>query len=522
MNLFSASGDFESEYCRLTGLYYDAMGLAQNGGGISSEFFNDGSSSVEVQVCFVAGTPVLLADGTSKPIEKILVGDLVLAVDHEHPDSDPQPCRVVRVFHNAPQPTWKLTLDDGQTIQCTKEHPFHVVGHGWTPAEMLKIGDQLRRPDGSTITLSTKEYIESEASVFNFEVENAHTYFVGNSHKNAVLVHNACSYDEAMDAIRNAQRIYNELMRLKSSGADDAVLQAKYNEYLNARLKATKMSNEYIASIGFWTSVFTDNLTDVNDAEKRLPVRLVEFEQQKKPENVQNYMDEMKKETADAIDTLKQLDEHIEFCTPFAVAGCVVAAPAMVAAAPFAWKFAILPAAKFTGFTTAIGAIEGTLGLGIAGTFLAIGHVAESGHYKAREVRPEELRKIDDALALIRRTPGYGEAYIPSCIQIADIKDAWGLCPNFGGGIYLNKKTLDLPTEYLASTIVHEMVHRKDWPIIRGLRETDPYQEQSNFLLAIGIGGRAGILSNGTTSAYLKDLQECFTEKFCIRIPAVY
>ena len=172
--------------------YYDAMGLAQNGGGISSEFFNDGSSSVEVQVCFVAGTPVLLADGTSKPIEKILVGDLVLAVDHEHPDSDPQPCRVVRVFHNAPQPTWKLTLDDGQTIQCTKEHPFHVVGHGWTPAEMLKIGDHLRRPDGSTITLSTKEYIESEASVFNFEVENAHTYFVGNSHKNAVLVHNAC------------------------------------------------------------------------------------------------------------------------------------------------------------------------------------------------------------------------------------------------------------------------------------------------------------------------------------------
>jgi Protein of unknown function (DUF1557). len=57
---------------------------------------------------------------------------------------------------------------------------------------MLKIGDRLRRPDGSTITLSTKEHIESQAPVFNFEVENAHTYFVGNSHKNAVLVHNAC------------------------------------------------------------------------------------------------------------------------------------------------------------------------------------------------------------------------------------------------------------------------------------------------------------------------------------------
>ena len=59
---------------------------------------------------------------------------------------------------------------------------------------MLKIGERLRRPDGSTITLSTREYIESEAPVFNFEVENAHTYFVGNSHKNAVLAHNACPY----------------------------------------------------------------------------------------------------------------------------------------------------------------------------------------------------------------------------------------------------------------------------------------------------------------------------------------
>ena len=144
------------------------------------------------EVCFVAGTPILMANGTSKSIEEIESGDIVFAVDHEHQNSDPKPCRVAQVFHNTPQPTWKLTLADGQIIQCTKEHPFYVIGRSWISAEDLFIGDHLLRPDGSTIPLSAKEYVDAKQPVFNIEVENAHTYFVGKSIETAVLVHNVC------------------------------------------------------------------------------------------------------------------------------------------------------------------------------------------------------------------------------------------------------------------------------------------------------------------------------------------
>jgi hypothetical protein len=47
--------------------------------------------------CFVRGTPILLADGTSKPIEQINIGDLVLAFDK---DASLMPRRVIRLFEN--------------------------------------------------------------------------------------------------------------------------------------------------------------------------------------------------------------------------------------------------------------------------------------------------------------------------------------------------------------------------------------------------------------------------------------
>jgi hypothetical protein len=47
--------------------------------------------------CFVRGTRILLADGSSKPIEQIQIGDLVLAFAG---NSALTPCRVTRLFEN--------------------------------------------------------------------------------------------------------------------------------------------------------------------------------------------------------------------------------------------------------------------------------------------------------------------------------------------------------------------------------------------------------------------------------------
>lgn len=68
---------------------------------------------------------------------------------------------------------------------------------GWTLAGSLRAGDVLVLSNGELVTVEwvQHEILESPIKVYNFEVEDFHTYFVGES---GILVHNSCntSYDE--------------------------------------------------------------------------------------------------------------------------------------------------------------------------------------------------------------------------------------------------------------------------------------------------------------------------------------
>ncbi len=69
--------------------------------------------------CFVAGTPILMADGTERPIEQIRPGDLVMAFD---PDTDQgrgalTPRRVTRTFENVAR-----TIIDLRGLRMTPGH----------------------------------------------------------------------------------------------------------------------------------------------------------------------------------------------------------------------------------------------------------------------------------------------------------------------------------------------------------------------------------------------------------------
>ena len=81
---------------------------------------------------------------------------------------------------------------NGETITCTTEHPFYVQGKGWIAAKDLKIGDKLELQNGEDAFVDTirREKLAEPIQVFNFEVEDFHTYYVG---AGCVLVHNVCS-----------------------------------------------------------------------------------------------------------------------------------------------------------------------------------------------------------------------------------------------------------------------------------------------------------------------------------------
>ncbi len=74
----------------------------------------------------------------------------------------------------------------------TEEHPFWVVDKGWTEAQNLSVGDVLITQDGDLeyITSVSSERLLEPIRVYNFEVQDWHTYYVSDSN---ILVHNACS-----------------------------------------------------------------------------------------------------------------------------------------------------------------------------------------------------------------------------------------------------------------------------------------------------------------------------------------
>jgi len=144
----------------------------------------------------VAGTPVLLSDGTTKPIEKIEVGDEVYARPHDNPTGELIKGKVVRTFVNR-KDVWSLAMGNPAsgktlTVRGTAEHPFYVQNQGWTPLGELREGDQLTSSTGETMNVLSKEHHSEPVEVYNFEVEDAHTYYVGESQEQSVLVHNAC------------------------------------------------------------------------------------------------------------------------------------------------------------------------------------------------------------------------------------------------------------------------------------------------------------------------------------------
>jgi hypothetical protein len=144
----------------------------------------------------VAGWEVETA-GAMKNIEDIRPGDVVMAMDDETGEMLPK--RVVQVFKNFADHVYVVTIRSSdeiseQVIRATGVHPFFVPGRGWIEAQQLRSGDSLVQSDEqvATVVAVKREDFEQPIAVYNFEVEDFHTYFVSASNFNApVLAHNA-------------------------------------------------------------------------------------------------------------------------------------------------------------------------------------------------------------------------------------------------------------------------------------------------------------------------------------------
>jgi RHS repeat-associated protein len=142
---------------------------------------------------FAPDTPVVMANGTEKPIRDVTVGDSVLATDPATGTTEGRP--VTATMSHDDDDLRDLTILDGDghqgVLRTTDHHRFWSVTAGaWVLASDLHDGDQLRRPDGSTATLVESQRRPGHEQMLDLTVQGDHTFYVDYGGA-TVLVHNA-------------------------------------------------------------------------------------------------------------------------------------------------------------------------------------------------------------------------------------------------------------------------------------------------------------------------------------------
>jgi hypothetical protein len=156
------------------------------------------------QTCFVAGTKVLMADGSKKNIEDIKEGDKILSVEMKTMTIEPD------VVSKIPTNTKKYRIihaefSNGVTNKFSPAHPYWVVGKGWCVYDTEEAKKELRfsvnaLEEGDVVLSHVKGElikvkivslvdVKEEIEMFNVEfVRKNNTFFA-----NGILVHNKYS-----------------------------------------------------------------------------------------------------------------------------------------------------------------------------------------------------------------------------------------------------------------------------------------------------------------------------------------
>ena len=130
--------------------------------------------------------------------KNIAVGDSVLSFEEQ---SGKLSYQRVSSRYEKYRDTLVVVYAMGTFIETTNDHPFFVSGE-WLRAHQLKMGMSLTLASGETTIIEKVELKLQRTLVYNFTVENNHTYTVGN-HK--FLVHN-CGPAQSGDVVQYGKK----------------------------------------------------------------------------------------------------------------------------------------------------------------------------------------------------------------------------------------------------------------------------------------------------------------------------
>lgn len=166
-----------------TGFYWDYFYRLKDSFGNYSDYFWVSPNFL----CFTENTKIQTPNGNVN-IQNIKTGDKVYSMNLETFTIEEK--LVLRTFENEVENNLcKVYTSDTDYIECTFGHEIYTTNKGWTKAYYLETGDKLLDSDNNEITVIKNEKSKNSGTVtvYNFEVDGNHNYFVGNHN---VLVHN--------------------------------------------------------------------------------------------------------------------------------------------------------------------------------------------------------------------------------------------------------------------------------------------------------------------------------------------
>lgn len=134
---------------------------------------------VEMASCLEADTPITMADGTVKRVCDLRVGDLVLALDPYTMTLVPDEvvdCDGGQVKTHGVTDVW--TFDDGTVLKTVHPHEFFNVRTGRMEyISKFKLGDRVRKSDGTTTALANHEKVFGEVRHNTLFTRRFNNYF---------------------------------------------------------------------------------------------------------------------------------------------------------------------------------------------------------------------------------------------------------------------------------------------------------------------------------------------------------
>jgi subtilisin family serine protease len=199
--------------------------------------------------CFAAGTKVWTDQG-EMPIEQIKVGDKVLSKDPVTGQSGYK--NVETVVNKEIADAYQVTVGS-EVITTTNQHLFWVHNKGWLETQELSVGDQFETSSGSYVAVDKIEVIQEPTTVYNFSVQDFHTYYVTNLQ---ILTHNSVCLTAAEYVEKNVSQYYDRITTV--TGSPSFILRAE--------MEAADISKPVIEDVDNWAAhhIVPAGATDVN------------------------------------------------------------------------------------------------------------------------------------------------------------------------------------------------------------------------------------------------------------------